>query len=185
MKNLIETPICLSWFDSSQEELRIGRLWGENFIISAIKRKRIQIQKHVSGVQVNVLCFRKLILISDLTTKQVILQPHTKGSLTSNSTSTLILSTLYNIRSSKVAGISWTQLTRVGHGNSVFWPKVIRKLQIHGKTDKRISEQSFQTVHLFMENIMIMQYPFHKRISLRDSNSFNKFTALLLDKALC
>lgn len=149
-------------------------------------RKRPQIQKHVSGIQFTVLCFRKLILIpEDLTTKQEIFQPHAKGSLASNSTHTLIPSTLHNIRSRKVAGFSWIQSIRVVLGNSVFWPKVIRKLQIHGKADKRTSEQSFQNVHLFMENIMIMKLPFHNRISLRDSYSFKEFIALLLDKVLC
>ena len=68
-------------------------------------------------------------------------------------------------------------------GNSVFWPEVVRKLQIHGKIDKRTSEQSFLSVHLFMENIIIVQCPSHERTSLKDSNSFNKFTALLVNVA--
>lgn len=65
-------------------------------------------------------------------------------------------------------------------GSSVFWPDVVRKWQIHGKTDKRTSEQSFLSVHLFMKNIIIVQCPSHERTRLKDLNSFNKFTALLL-----
>lgn len=80
-----DSKLSVFWLDSSQKQLRIGSSRGENFVFSAIERKRLQIEKHVSGAQFNVVCFRKLIIISeDLTPKQELLQPHPKGSLASN-----------------------------------------------------------------------------------------------------
>ena len=77
------------------------------------------------------------------------------------------------------SGLSYRGGIRVVLGNLVFWPEVVRKLQIHGKADKRTPEQSFLSAHLFTEKILIVQHSFHGRTKLKDSDSFEKFTGLL------